>query len=74
VAVRAIEVWQGAKVKVVEASNPSLHDGFHRIEPENGWRWTNGDGGLPRGLFDEYDGPLEIVLHVAGTTSYPLLA
>jgi hypothetical protein len=35
-------------------------------------RWTDGDAVLPATLFDAFDGPLQIVLHIGGTTRYPL--
>ena len=47
-------------------------EGFHEFEPENGLRWTDGDAALPQGLFEGFDGPKELVVHVAGTTQYQL--
>jgi hypothetical protein len=58
----------------MEAADPALADGFHAFEPDNGLRWTDGDAALPTALFEGFDGPTELVLHIAGTTQYPLFA
>ncbi|HVC59617.1 MAG TPA: Hint domain-containing protein [Acetobacteraceae bacterium] len=70
VALRRIAVRQGTRFRVMEAADPSLADGFHAFEPDNGLRWTDGDAALPRALFEGFGGPMELVLHVGGTTSY----
>jgi hypothetical protein len=49
-----------------------LADGFHAFEPSNGLRWTDGNAALPQALFDGFDGPTELVLHLGRTTLYPL--
>ena len=56
----------------MEAGDALLADGFHAFEPCNGLRWTDGDAALPQALFDGFDGPTELVLHVNGRTRYPL--
>jgi hypothetical protein len=38
----------------------------------NGRCWTDGYAAVPQALFDGFDGPSELVLHVGGTTHYPL--
>jgi hypothetical protein len=60
-------------LRVMEADDPALGEGFHGFEPDDGLRWTNGDAGLPAGLFAGLDGPMVLESHVAGTTSYPLM-
>lgn len=56
----------------MNAADALLADSFHEFEPCNGLRWTDGDAALPHALFDGFDGPTELVLHVGGTTHYPL--
>jgi len=72
VAIRRIAVRDGTRFRVMEAGDALLADGFHAFEPSNGLRWTDGDAALPQALFDGFDGPTELVLHVGGTTHYPL--
>ncbi|MGA3401867.1 MAG: hypothetical protein ABSC95_21855, partial [Acetobacteraceae bacterium] len=64
---------QGTRFRIVEAADPVLAEGFHAYETDSGLRWTNGDAALPAALFDGFDGPLELVLHVGCTTRYPSL-
>ena len=72
VALQRIALRQGTRFRVMEAADALLEDGFHAFEPDNGLRWTNGDAGLPAALFDGFDGPMELVLHVGCTTQYVL--
>ncbi len=74
IAVQRIALRQGTRFRVLEATDALLEEGFHVFEPDNGLRWTDGDAGVPMGLFDGFDGPTELVLHVGCTTRYPLLA
>jgi hypothetical protein len=74
IAVQRIALRQGTRFRVLEAADALLEEGFHAFEPDNGQRWTDGDAGVPSGLFDGFDGPTELVLHVGCTTRYPLLA
>jgi hypothetical protein len=59
---------------LVDAADGQLTDGFHGYEPEAGLRWTNGDAVLPLALFDDLSAPVDIELHLTGTTAYPVLA
>ena len=70
VAIRRMAVRQGARFQVLEAADPALAEGFHEFEPRNGFRWTDGNSELPAALFEGFDGPMELVLHVGGTTHY----
>jgi hypothetical protein len=73
VAVRQIRLWRGARLRLIEASDPSLDEGFHLFEADNGFRWTDGNALLPASLFDGVQGGFELELLVDGTTRYPLL-
>jgi len=70
--VRQIRLWRGARLRLIEASDPSLDEGFHLFEEDNGFRWTDGNARLPATLFDGVDGACELELYVGGTTQYPL--
>jgi hypothetical protein len=70
VALRQIVVRQGAQVRLVDADDAMLREGFHPFEADNGFRWTDGDAILPREAFAEFSGPMEVVLMVAGETLY----
>jgi hypothetical protein len=72
VALRAITLFQGPRFRTIEVTHPTLTEGFHAFEPDNGLRWTDGDAALPASLFGELDGTKELVLRVGATTSYPL--
>ena len=72
VAVRRIEAAQGRKLRVIEAEDPILADGFHQFEAGNGFRWTDGEATVPNELLDGFVAPMELVLHVAATMQYPL--
>jgi hypothetical protein len=73
VAVRQIVLRQGTRFQVVASADGRLAEGFYPFEQANGLRWTDGDAALPAALFDDFDGPAELVLHVGDTTQYPLL-
>jgi hypothetical protein len=72
VALGRVMLWQGRHVKVIEADNELLCDGFHAFEVDNGFRWTNGDALLPGALFDGVGENCILELHVACTAQYPL--
>jgi hypothetical protein len=72
VAVARIMLWQGARLRVIEASDASLCDGFHLFEETNGFRWTDGDARLPGTLFETMTGAAELELQLAATARYPL--
>ena len=72
VAVRRVMLWQGARLRVVEAADAALTDGFHPYETENGFRWTDGDARLPATVFGGFGGACELELHVGGAMRYPL--
>ena len=72
IAVQRIALRQGTRFRVLEAADALLEEGFHVFEPDNGLRWTDGDACVPPVLFDGFDGPTELVLHVGCTTQYVL--
>jgi hypothetical protein len=74
IALRRIEAWQGQRPALIEADDGRLKDGFHQYEAEQGLRWTQGDAAIPHALFASFDGPLELVLRLAGRTRYQVLA
>jgi hypothetical protein len=74
VALRQIRLWRSARLRLIEASDPSLDEGFHLFEADNGFRWTDGNARLPATLFDGVHGACELDLYIASTTRYPLLA
>ena len=74
VAVRRMMLWRGAELRVIDASDPLLAEGFHSFEEENGFRWTDGDALLPVILSVEDGGASELEVHVVCTTTYPLFA
>lgn len=74
VALRQIIVWRGRRLRVWEADNPALTDGFHAFEPARAFRWTNGDAALPSSLFEGFAGTCTIELTIGCTARYPLAA
>jgi hypothetical protein len=74
VAIQRVALRQETRFRVMEAADPALAEGFHAFEPDSGLRWTDGDAALPPALFEGFDGPMELVLHLGGTTQYPLFA
>jgi hypothetical protein len=70
IALRRIVVRSGSKFHVVDARDDRLVDGFHHGESTAGIRWTDGDASLPLALLQGFGGPIELVLHLGGTTQY----
>jgi ELWxxDGT repeat protein len=70
VALRRIIMRQGTRFKVTEADDARLAEGFHAFEAYNGLRWTDGDAAVPEEIFAGFCGPVEVVLHLGGTTQY----
>ena len=70
VALRRITLSRGARLRVVEADDLLLTEGFHAFEADNGFRWTDGDAVLPAALFAGFDGAIEVELHVGCTAHY----
>ena len=73
VALRRVVTRKGARLRMIEAADPLLQQGFHLFEEANGFRWTDGDATLPPVLFRGFGGGCDLELDVACTTQYPLL-
>ena len=71
IALRRIVVRKMARFRVVNVDDPLLTDGFHVFEHANDIRWTDGDAMLPAALFGGFDGAVELVLQLGGSTRYP---
>jgi preprotein translocase subunit YajC len=72
VALRRIVLCQGRRLQTIEADDPRLTDGFHAFEADNAIRWTDGGAALPAAVLEGFDGAVELVLHLGGTTRYPM--
>jgi len=72
VALRRIALRQDTRFRVIEAADATLTEGFYPFEIAGDLRWTNGDAVLPEALFEGFNGPMELVLHLGGSTQYPL--
>jgi hypothetical protein len=70
VAVRRIVLSEGRRLRLIEAEDASLRQGFHSFEIENGFRWTDGDAVVPATLFDDVHGVSELTVHVGCSARY----
>jgi len=70
VALKRIVVRRGTQFLIIEAEDDRLEEGFHAYEPTEGFRWTDGEAVIPAAIIDAFEGPQELVLHVAMTTRY----
>jgi len=70
VALRQITVRQGTKFVTIAPEALQSHRGFHAFEPDGCISWTDGDAMIPHEIFAGFAGPVEILLHVAGTARY----
>jgi hypothetical protein len=71
VGVRRVVMRQMTRFRIIEAADKLLAEGFHAFESDTGVRWTDGDATLPAALFDGFDGAVELVLQIGGSTQYP---
>ena len=72
IAVRQIRIWKGRHLKVLDAANSELTNGFQNFEPELGIRWTNGSGAIPTNSLPDMDGPFDLEIVLDGQTQYPV--
>jgi hypothetical protein len=72
VGIRSLQIWRGRQVRMLDASDDQLVAGFHAFEPDNAHRWTDGDAILPSCLFEDVDGPAQLIVVVSGSTQYGL--
>jgi autotransporter passenger strand-loop-strand repeat protein len=70
VALWRIMLRQGPRLRMIEAEDASLAEGFRGYEPDNSFRWTDGDALLPAALYDGLQGGFELELHVACSARY----
>jgi hypothetical protein len=70
IALRRIAVRQGTKFELVEAKDARLTVGFHDYEAADNLRWTTGYAALPAEPFARFNGAIEVVLTLAGKTTY----
>ncbi len=54
----------------MKVSDEHLAGGLHPYESATGVRWTNGDALVPAVWLRGWTGPIELVLHLRGATSY----
>ena len=70
VALWRITLRQGPRLRMIEAEDASLAEGFHGYEADNSFRWTDGDALLPAALYDGLQGGFELDLQVACSARY----
>jgi hypothetical protein len=70
VALRSVTIRNRARCLTIDSADDCLAEGFHGFEPESNLRWTNGDAALPQDLFSGFDGCVDIVLSLGGSTQY----
>jgi hypothetical protein len=70
VALRRLVLRQGTWFRVIDLADAALASGFYDYEPADCVRWTNGDAALPPALLAGPAGPVELVLHLGGSTRY----
>ncbi|WP_158933143.1 Hint domain-containing protein [Acidisphaera sp. S103] len=73
VGLRRVIVRKGTQFQEMKAADATLADEFHPFEADCDLRWADGDALLPQALFEGFDGVMELVLHLGGTTQYPLV-
>ena len=71
VAIERIGLWQGTRVKRIDSADGALEAGFHAHEPDNGYRWTDGDALLPLAWFVNFESSSELLLDVRTMPQYP---
>jgi hypothetical protein len=70
VAVPQIRLWQGERLRLLDAADPALTDGFHGFEPEECLRWTDGNALLSAGFLAGIDGPCGLEVLICGAMRY----
>jgi autotransporter passenger strand-loop-strand repeat protein len=70
VALRQIVARQGTGFRIANAKDARLVSGFHPLEGDGDFVWTDGEAAVPMDLLTAFAGPFEVVLKIAGTTRY----
>jgi len=67
VAVRRLVLAQGVRLRLMEAEDVRLIEGYHAFETDIGIRWTDGDAAVPADLFADMtaEGMLQVYLGAA---------
>ena len=56
--------------RTIKAADERLIVGYHGFEPNQGFRWTDGDAAIPASLFAGLSGPIDVLVHIAATAWY----
>jgi hypothetical protein len=70
VAVQGITVRQGVRIKRFDMPHSMFGKGFYSFETEEGFRWTNGEATLPSEMFNDFAGPIELLVRVGAIAQY----
>jgi T5SS/PEP-CTERM-associated repeat protein len=70
VSVRRIVLAQARRQQALDAEAAALTEGWHRFEPENALRWTDGDAALPVSIFAGMTGAGMLIVQMGATTQY----
>jgi hypothetical protein len=70
IALRRAVILAGGRHRVIEAVDDRLVEGFHQHEPQLDIRWTDGNATIAAELFDGFDGQVDLMLQVEGSTLY----
>jgi ELWxxDGT repeat protein len=70
VALRAIVLRHGSRIRPIGIADPRLTKGFHDCEETERIRWTDGDALLPLACLAELPNANEVVLTLGGSTRY----
>jgi hypothetical protein len=70
VAVRKVVAFGGGISRTLPFTDPLWQAGWHAIEAENGWRWTDGSAAVPAALFEGIDGAIGLEITVGSFARY----
>ena len=70
VAVRKVVAFGGGISRTLPFTDPLWQAGWHAIEAENGWRWTDGNAAVPAALFEGIDGAIGLEITVGSFARY----
>ncbi len=60
----------GARLRVMEAADARLIEGYHAFESEIRIRWTDGDAAIPADLFAGMTAQGTLQVHLGASTRY----
>jgi hypothetical protein len=70
VSVRRIVLAQARRQQALDAEAAALVEGWHRFEPEDALRWTDGDAAVPASIFAGMTGAGMLIVQMGATTQY----